>query len=106
MIRAIMEISSKRLGLTIVVDKDQVILGIITDGDVRRGIEKWDKALFDMKAGEVMSGTPKSITEDELAVKALSIMENYSITALVVPDEEGRAKGIIHLHDILKQGIV
>jgi arabinose-5-phosphate isomerase len=106
MIKAVMEISSKRLGLTIVADDDQRILGIVTDGDVRRGIEKWDKALFDMKAGEVMSRNPKTISEDELAAKALSIMENHSITALVVPDEEGRAKGIIHLHDILKQGIV
>jgi arabinose-5-phosphate isomerase len=106
MIKAVMEISSKRLGLAVVVDNDQRILGIVTDGDVRRGIEKWDKALFDMKAGEVMSRNPKTISEDELAAKALSIMENHSITALVVPDEEGRALGIIHLHDILKQGIV
>lgn len=106
MIKAVMEISSKRLGLTIVADDDQKILGIVTDGDVRRGIERWDKTLFDMKAEDVMSRNPKTISEDELAAKALSIMENHSITALVVPDEEGRAKGIIHLHDILKQGIV
>ncbi|HWR58477.1 MAG TPA: KpsF/GutQ family sugar-phosphate isomerase [Thermodesulfovibrionales bacterium] len=106
MIKAVMEISSKRLGLTLVCDHDQRILGVLTDGDVRRGIEKWDKALFDMKAGEVMSRNPKTISEDELAAKALSIMEHHSITALVVPDEEGRAKGVIHLHDILKQGIV
>jgi arabinose-5-phosphate isomerase len=106
MIKTVMEISSKRLGVTIVIDSDQRILGIVTDGDVRRGIEQWDKALFDMKAGEVMTRNPKSIKEDELAAKALSIMEHYSITSLVVPDEEGRAKGIIHLHDILKEGIV
>jgi arabinose-5-phosphate isomerase len=106
MIKTVMEISSKRLGVTIVVDSDRRIIGIVTDGDVRRGIEKWDKALFDMKAEEVMTRNPKFIKEDELAAKALSIMEKYSITALVVPDEEGRAKGIIHLHDILKQGIV
>ena len=106
MTRAVVEISSKRLGLTIVIDNDQKVLGIVTDGDVRRGIEKWDKALFDMKAGDVMSKNPKMISEDELAAKALSIMENHSITALIVPDEDGKAKGIIHLHDILKQGIV
>ncbi len=106
MISAVMEISSKRLGLTIVADNNKNVLGIITDGDVRRGIEKWDKSLFDMKAADVMSTNPKTISEEELAAKALSIMENHSITALVVPDEEGRAKGIIHLHDILKQGIV
>lgn len=105
-IKAVMEISSKRLGLTIVADKDEKLLGIITDGDVRRGIEKWDKAFFDMKAVEAMTKNPKTISEDELAAKALSIMESFSITSLVVPDDEGRAKGIIHLHDILKQGIV
>lgn len=106
MIKAVMEISSKRLGVTIVTDSENRIAGIITDGDLRRGIEKWGKTFFDMKAGEVMSKNPKIIPEDELAAKALSIMETYSITSLVVPDDEGRAKGIIHLHDILKQGIV
>ena len=106
MIKAVVEISSKRLGVTIVTDSENRIAGIITDGDLRRGIEKWGKAFFDMNAGEVMSKNPKIIPEDELAAKALSIMETYSITSLVVPDDEGRAKGIIHLHDILKQGIV
>lgn len=105
-IKAVMEISSKRLGVTIVAGKDEKVLGIITDGDVRRGIEKWDKAFFDMKAVEAMTKNPKTISEDELAAKALSIMESFSITSLVVSDEDGRAKGIIHLHDILKQGIV
>jgi arabinose-5-phosphate isomerase len=106
LISAVITISSKRLGVTIVNDADMRFLGIITDGDVRRGIEKWGKAFFDMKAGEVMTKNPKTISEDELAAKALSIMEKYSITSLVVPDEKGRAKGIIHLHDILKKGIV
>jgi len=106
MTRAVVEISSKRLGVTVVADNDKKILGIITDGDLRRGIEKWGKTVFDMKAGEVMTRNPKTIAEDELAAKALSIMEQHSITALVVLDDEGKAKGIIHLHDILKQGIV
>jgi len=106
MIKAVVEISSKRLGVTIVTDIDKRILGIITDGDLRRGIEKWGKAFFDMRAEDVMTGNPKTISEDELAVKALSIMERHSITSLVVPDEQGRVKGIIHLHDILKKGIV
>jgi arabinose-5-phosphate isomerase len=106
MTRAVMEISSKRLGVAVVSDNEERILGIVTDGDLRRGIEKWGKAIFDMKAGEVMTRNPKTISEDELAAKALSVMEGYSITSLIVPDEEGRARGIIHLHDILKQGIV
>lgn len=106
MIKAVMEISSKKLGVTIVAGADRKILGIITDGDIRRGIEKWDKTFFDMKAGEVMTKNPRTISGDELAAKALAIMESKSITSLAVPDSEGRAKGIIHLHDILRQGIV
>ncbi len=106
MLKATVEISSKRLGVTIVAGSDKRILGIITDGDLRRGIEKWGKAFFDMNAGEVMTKNPKTISEDELAVKALSIMEKHSITSIVVPDDNGKAVGIIHLHDILKQGIV
>lgn len=106
MIKATVEISSKRLGVTIVAGSDKRVLGIITDGDLRRGIEKWGKAFFDMKAEEVMTKNPKTISEDELAVKALAIMEKHSITSLVVPDIDGKAVGIIHLHDILKQGIV
>ncbi|MCL5062428.1 MAG: KpsF/GutQ family sugar-phosphate isomerase [Nitrospirae bacterium] len=106
MIEATVEISSKRLGVTIVADNDNKILGIVTDGDLRRGIEKWGKPFFDMKAGEVMTKNPKTVSEDELAVKALSVMEKHSITSIVVPDDNGRARGIIHLHDILRQGIV
>ena len=101
-----MEISSKRLGVAIVVDADKKILGIITDGDVRRGIEKWGKGFFDMSSEAVMTRSPKTISQEELAAKALSIMEKLSITSLAVPDENGRAVGIIHLHDILRQGIV
>ena len=106
MTKAVIEISSGRLGVTIVVDDNKKILGIITDGDIRRGIEKWGKNFFDMSAGDIMTKNPKLIGQDELAAKALSIMENYSITSLIVPDDSGKAKGIIHLHDILKKGIV
>ena len=106
MMKATVEISSKRLGVTIVADSDKKILGIITDGDLRRGIEKWGKAFFDMRAEDVMTRNPKTISGEELAQKALSVMERHSITSLVVPDSDGKAIGIIHLHDILKQGIV
>lgn len=92
--------------MPIVADNDGLIAGVLTDGDVRRGLEKWGGKLFEMPAGEVMTKKPKTISEDELAAKALSIMESYSITALIVPDAEGKPVGIIHLHDILKQGIV
>ena len=104
--KAIIEVSSKRLGHAIVADKDGLIAGVLTDGDVRRGLEKWGGKLFEMTAGEIMTTNPKMISEDELAAKALSIMESYSISALIVPDAKGKPLGIIHLHDILKQGIV
>jgi arabinose-5-phosphate isomerase len=106
MSRAVIEMSSKRLGHTIVLDNDGKIAGVITDGDVRRGLERWGGKLFDLPAGEVMTRNPKTVSEEELAAKALSIMQSYSITALVVPDKERRPLGIVHLHDILKQGIV
>ena len=70
------------------------------------GVEKWGGKLFDLTAQEVMTRNPKTVSSEELAVKALSVMEGSSITALIVSDEEGIPAGIIHLHDILKQGIV
>lgn len=105
MTEAIMEISSKRLGVTAVVDGERRIMGIITDGDLRRGIQKYGKAFFDMRAEEVMTKNPKTISADELAAKALALMEEKSITSLLVPDRNGRLEGIIHIHDILKKGI-
>ncbi len=106
MSKTVIEMSSKRLGHTVVLDDSGKLVGVITDGDLRRGIEKWGGRLFEMTAGEVMTKNPKTISEDELAAKALSIMESYSITALIVPDRDGKAVGIIHLHDILRKGIV
>jgi arabinose-5-phosphate isomerase len=103
---AIMEISTKRLGIAIVLDEAKKIAGVLTDGDVRRGIQKYAKDFFDMKAGEVMTKNPRTVLGDELAAKALSIMQTYSITSLIVPGADGRASGVIHLHDILKKGIV
>jgi len=106
MTEATLEMSSKRLGMTVVCDREGFIRGIITDGDLRRGIQRWGEKFFSMKAEEVMTKNPKTIHEDALAVKALAIMEQYSITSLIVPDEEKKPKGVIHIHDILKSGIV
>jgi arabinose-5-phosphate isomerase len=106
MSKTVIEMSSKRLGHTLVLDNDSKVAGIITDGDLRRGIEKWGGKLFELTAEEVMIRNPKTVSEEELAAKALSIMESFSITSLVVPDGYGRAIGIIHLHDILKEGII
>ncbi len=106
MTEATLEMSSKRLGMTIVCDREGFIKGIITDGDLRRGIQRWGERFFTMKAEEVMTKNPKTIYEEALAAKALAVMEQYSITALIVPDGENRPKGVIHIHDILKSGIV
>lgn len=103
---AIMEISSKRLGITTVIDDSYKLRGIITDGDLRRGLEKWGEKVFSLKAGDVMTHNPKTITRDTLAAKAISIMEKQSITSLVVVDRENKPEGIIHMHDLLKAGIV
>jgi arabinose-5-phosphate isomerase len=106
MSKTVIEMSSKRLGNAVVLDGDGRVKGIVTDGDVRRGLEKWGGKLFELTAEEVMTRNPKTVSEEELAAKALSVMENHSITVLIVSDLNGRAIGIIHLHDILKQGIV
>ncbi len=102
---AVMEISSKRLGITVIAGPDLAVLGVITDGDVRRGIQTWGKSFFDMRAQEVMTKDPKSVREDELAAQVLGTMQQHAITALLVTDAGGRLSGVIHLHDILKQGI-
>jgi arabinose-5-phosphate isomerase len=106
MTETVIEMSSKRLGVTTVVDEGGRLKGVITDGDLRRGIEKWSGRFFEMKAGEVMARDPKTIEAGALAAKALAVMERHSITSLVVPDGDGRLLGIIHLHDILREGIV
>ncbi len=100
----ILEISSKRLGATAVTDSHQNLLGIITDGDLRRMLQK-EINLTTVKAGEIMTKTPKSIERDEFAVKALQVMQQNNITQLVVKEGE-KVVGFIHLHDLLKEGIV
>ncbi len=102
---AILEISSKRLGVTTVSDENGAFKGVISDGDLRRGLEKWGADFVSLKAGDVMTANPKTIMSDALATKAVAIMEKYSITVLVVIDD-GKVEGVIHLHDLLKAGIV
>ncbi len=101
----ILEMSSKRLGMTLVADGSGMVLGVITDGDLRRAIEQHGKELFDMQARKLMSKNPKSVHAGELAFRALEKMENHSITTLAVLDNKGRAEGVIHITDILKKGI-
>ncbi len=100
--KVIIEISSKRLGATAVLDNG-VLTGVITDGDIRRMIEK-NPDFTRLKARDIMSGDPRTIERDELVVNALSVMRENNITQLLVVDN-GNYKGVIHLHDILNEGI-
>jgi arabinose-5-phosphate isomerase len=99
----IVEISEKRLGVTAVVEDDKVI-GIITDGDIRRMLNKTE-TIAGLTAKEIMTVNPKTIQSTDLVSDALNILEDFSITQLVVVDGN-EYKGVLHLHDILKEGIV
>ena len=99
----IMEISSKRLGATAVTDHS-TLKGIITDGDLRRMLEKHNQ-IGNLKAKDIMTVQPKTIGKDTLAINAFNLMENHNITQLIVLDHD-RYLGMVHLHDILKEGIV
>jgi arabinose-5-phosphate isomerase len=101
---AIFEMTSKRLGVTSVVDDDGSLAGVITDGDLRRLLEK-SLEINGLKAEDVMSKNPKTVKEDYLASFALQIMENYKITALIVVDNNNKPIGIVHLHDLVELGL-
>lgn len=101
--KVIIEISTKRLGATAVVDGDRIV-GIITDGDLRRMLMK-DRELMCITAADIMSAAPKCIDSEELAINAFHVMERNKITGLLVV-QNGRYFGIIHLHDILREGVV
>jgi arabinose-5-phosphate isomerase len=102
---AILEITSKKLGATSVVGDRGELLGILTDGDLRRALER-GRNILPHSVSSYMTKNPKVIDEEELAAKALQIMEAFAITSLLVVDEERRVKGIVHMHDILKAGVV
>jgi arabinose-5-phosphate isomerase len=97
---AIKEMDSKGLGTTLVVDKSERLVGIITDGDLRRALLKKGN-VRNMKVEEIMSASPKTIDENQLAAEALGIMELYEITLLCIVDRQKKVKGAIHLHDLL-----
>jgi arabinose-5-phosphate isomerase len=102
---AILEMSAKKLGMTTVVDRAGGLIGVITDGDLRRFVQQGGD-FSKITAGALASRRPKLIGPDELAAKAVKMMERYSITTLVVADNTKRIAGIVHLHDLLKHGIV
>ncbi|HEU5053599.1 MAG TPA: KpsF/GutQ family sugar-phosphate isomerase [Hanamia sp.] len=100
----IIEITKKRLGVTVVLDNNENIIGIITDGDLRRMLEK-DLYHAGAKAKDIMTSNPKTIESKSLAVNALDIMRNKNITQLIVTRDK-KYFGIIHLHDLIKEGII
>ncbi|MBN2418596.1 MAG: KpsF/GutQ family sugar-phosphate isomerase [Deltaproteobacteria bacterium] len=97
---AILEIDSKGIGVTVVVDGDRRVTGILTDGDLRRALMRQEN-IYSLVVDDVMTPSPRSIDENMSAAEALGIMELYQITHLVIIDDEKRLKGILHLHDIL-----
>lgn len=101
--KVIFEISEKRLGVTAVIE-DNSVIGIITDGDIRRMLNNRD-SIAGLTAKDIMTKNPKMIHSNDMVVDAFNIMEDFSITQLIVEDE-GVYKGVLHLHDILKEGIV
>jgi len=100
----IIEMTSKRLGVTAVVDEQGLLQGIITDGDLRRMLERGDD-IHQQKAKDIMTPSPKVITPDSLAVTALEVMRTNSITQLLVA-EDGVYRGVIHLHDLIREGLI
>ncbi len=102
---AISEMSAKKLGMTTVIDRAGALIGVITDGDLRRFVQQ-GRNVIEATAGTLASRTPRTIGPDDLAARAVEMMERYSITTLVVTEGERRMVGVIHLHDLLKNGIV
>lgn len=104
---ALIEMTTKRLGLTGVCNSAGNLVGVVTDGDLRRGLERTDNILA-KTARDVMTTSPKTINKEDLAAKALQIMEEHSITSLFAVSEAKpeKVEGVIHLHDILKAGLV
>ncbi len=102
--KVIIEISSKRLGITAVLNEDKSIAGVVTDGDLRRMLQR-EESVSHLTASEIMNPSPKLIQETEKAVNALQMMRQFNITSLLVVRDKMYV-GVIHLHDILKEGII
>ncbi|HAW50530.1 TPA: D-arabinose 5-phosphate isomerase [bacterium] len=101
---AVLEMTRKRLGITTVVDNAGILVGVITDGDLRRLIEK-NENIFSIKICDAMTKFPKTIDENTLAIDALKKMEDFFITSLIIPDNENKPIGVVHIHDIIKAGL-
>jgi arabinose-5-phosphate isomerase len=100
------EMTRKRLGLTTVVDADGTLVGMLSDGDLRRQLERHGYAILDKSAAECMTRDPVRVERRELATRALDLMESRRITALLVTDAQGRIEGVLHLHDLWKTEMI
>ena len=100
----IVEITKKRLGATAVIDDTDTLRGIITDGDLRRMLEK-NHVSENLRAKDIMTNNPKTIDADELAINALDTMRKHEISQIIVV-KEGKYLGMVHLHDLLKEGFI
>jgi arabinose-5-phosphate isomerase len=102
-VKVIVEISEKRLGVTAVIKQDKII-GIITDGDLRRMLSKTTE-INNFTAKDIMGNNPKTIHREAMAIEALDALETDSITQILVTDNEDKYVGVVHLHDLIKEGI-
>ena len=102
---ALLEMTNKGFGMTTVVDSNNKLIGVFTDGDLRRVIDQKIN-LSSARMDQVMSANPKTISDHVLAVEALTVMESASITALIVEDQNQHPIGVLHMHDILRAGVV
>jgi arabinose-5-phosphate isomerase len=100
------EMTRKRLGLTTVADPDGRLRGIVSDGDLRRQMERHGYTLLDRTAAECMTREPVLIGRREMATRALDVMESRKITALLVTDDRGMIEGVLHLHDLWKTEMI
>jgi len=100
MAEAFHEMSAKKLGMTTVVNADGTLAGILTDGDLRRLMEKHGGAVVDMNLSDCMTRNPQTISQDVLASEALTLMEKRRITCVIVVDAGRRPLGVVHLHDL------
>ena len=96
-------ISEKKLGMAMIVNSEGVLTGVITDGDIRRALIKYQISSLLVK--DVMSVNPKHISQKDYGASALNLMEKFSITALAVVNENNKPIGVIHIHDLLKAGV-
>ncbi len=104
----ILEMTSKKLGITTVQDLTGNLLGVVTDGDLRRLLKQKSGRpdIFKMTAADIMSPRPKTLRKEALAEQAVQMMEQHAITAIVITRDDGKVEGIVHLHDLLKLGVV